>query len=360
MKIAILSMQRVVNFGSVLQAYSLREIIKEICGETAEFLDIDERNALDVTRTICEEADYYQTAEYVNTLFQRYKRWTISKLSFYNKKLIKKFMRDELGLTSKNINDQYDFVVVGSDEVFNHSKGINLQRHGEIQQAKNIISYAASCGSARYEDINQEHIAIVKSAMSNFDSISVRDTATKQYVEHLYAGRIAHHLDPVLVGDLYKRNHDPVRIKKYLLVYAYGHRIRTKEEINAIKDFAKSKGLKTVAVGGSQFWCDLYIPVSPFRLLDYFYYADYVVTDTFHGCIFSIINGKRFATIVRKSNTAKVTGLLQDLELTDRIVDDMQNLANVISKEIDYREVEDILQQQRIETRNYLKNALGV
>jgi len=144
------------------------------------------------------------------------------------------------------------------------------------------------------------------------------------------------------------------------LVYAYGHRIRTKEEINAIKDFAKSKGLKTVAVGGSQFWCDLYIPVSPFRLLDYFYYADYVVTDTFHGCIFSIINGKRFATIVRKSNTAKVTGLLQDLELTDRIVDDMQNLANVISKEIDYCKVENILQQQRIEARDYLKNALGV
>ena len=112
-------------------------------------------------------------------------------------------------------------------------------------------------------------------------------------------------------------------------------------------------------MGGSQFWCDLYLPASPFRLLDYFHHADCVVTDTFHGTIFSVINRKRFAVIPRKTNRNKLSSLLADLELQDQLLPDMAQLKDVISREIDYDRVEKILQTERVRTREYLRTQLG-
>jgi hypothetical protein len=166
------------------------------------------------------------------------------------------------------------------------------------------------------------------------------------------------HLDPVLVGPLPERVHRPVILKNYLLVYAYGQRIRTAEEINAIRGFAKKHHLKTVAVGGSQFWCDLYIPVTPFRLMDYFYHADYVVTDTFHGTIFSVINQRKFAVLPRKTNANKLTGLLQELHLECRQVTSVADMEQILTKDIDYTAVESILACKREEAKAYLRNQL--
>ncbi len=351
-------MQRVVNFGSVLQAYSLRQLLQQLTGAQVSFLDISDTPAIPTNRSVVESVDYAVAADYPPGILQKAKRWTIARLSAYNKRLIRGFMKKTLQLDGEK-PERFDCVVVGSDEVFNHVKGVRLQLHGQLDTDK-AFTYAAACGSARAGDIAPENVEAVRNAMRNFQAISVRDEATRQYVKQLYDGPVYHHLDPVLTGDLYLRPHRPVPLKKYLLVYAYGQRIRIKEEISAIQNYAHSKGLKTVAMGGSQFWCDLYVPSSPMRLLDYFYYADCVVTDTFHGAVFSILNQKQFGVIVRKTNENKLTGLLCDLQLTDRLVQDMQQLETVLSKPVDYARVQTVLQEQRQEARAYLKAQIGV
>lgn len=360
MKIAILSMQRVVNFGSVLQAYSLRQMIESIAASPVAFLDIDESCVLESRKHVRESVDYEQPAAYPSGIWQKGKRRLITLLSAYNKKKICAFMRDELRLDAQPENRRYDLVVVGSDEVFNHARGINLQLHGKLAQTERLISYAASCGSASVDDILPKDIRIVRDAMSRFEAISVRDEATRKYAAALYEGMVEKHLDPVLMGDLYLRNPRPVFLKNYLLVYAYGQRIRTKEEISAIQSYAKAHGLKTVAVGGSQFWCDLYIPASPMRVLDYFYYADAVVTDTFHGAVFSVINHKSFAVIVRRTNQNKLNGLLADLGLVERKVENMSQLEEILSAKPDYDAVDAVLKRERRKARAYLATHLGV
>ena len=357
-KIAILSMQRIVNFGSVLQAYSLRELIREITGAKVTFLDIEYTPCLLSKKSVKKSVDYETPAAYPPGILQQAKRWCIARLSSWNKHLIRRFMENELMLTEIEAAEQYDCVVIGSDEVFNHNNDVCLQLHGQVKQTEKVIAYAASCGSAVASDIYPMDLDTVQAAMAHFSAISVRDKATEQYVSMLYEKKIERHLDPVLVGDLYRRKSRPVWLKKYLLVYAYGQRIRTAEEIDAIRSFAKAKGLKTVAMGGSQFWCDLYIPASPFRLLDYFSHADYVVTDTFHGTIFSIINRKKFAVIVRKTNSGKITGLLEDMGLCDRLAVNMNQLEDILPQEINYDAVESILEQERIRTREYLKRQM--
>lgn len=358
MKIAILSMQRIVNFGSVLQAWSLREMIRDAVGEEAEFIDIEDQPALKSKKTVTGKEDYAAAASYPPGLLQRAKRFLITKLSAYNKRKIRAFMCGELRLNAENNAKAYDCAVVGSDEMFNHSRDIRLQTHGEIHQAQRVISYAASCGTAMTADIEAQDLPRVRQAMAHFSALSVRDEGTLRYAQALYDLPVEKHMDPVLMGPLHQRKARAVPLKKYLLVYAYGQRIRTKEEIGAICDFARANGLKTVAVGGSQFWCDLYLPLSPMRLLDYFRHAEYVVTDTFHGVIFSVINRRKFAVIIRQSNENKLVCLLNDLGLPGRRVKDMKDLSGVLSEEIDYDSVDAILTAERMRAREYLREQL--
>ena len=354
MKIAILSMQRVINFGSVLQAYSLAKMIEEITGIQPEFIDIDDIQTIPCDISVKGDADYKVEADLPPGILQKIKRRFFWKLSKLNDKKIKEFTKMVLHLDD-NTESYYDYVVIGSDEVFNLTSGLRLQLFGNVNQARQVISYAASCGTAVYEDIPKKNLEQVKSALKNFKAMSVRDFGTKEFIGRLYDGKIEMNLDPVLMGNLYTRNHKKVFIKDYILVYAYGNRIRTKEEIEAIQKFAKKKNLKTVAIGGVQFWCDLYIPASPFRVLDYFYYANYIVTDTFHGTIFSVINHKKFVTIVRKTNTNKIESLLKNLHLDSRLVSDIHKLEKVMINDIDYKSVDQYLEKKRIEAYDYLK-----
>lgn len=357
-KIAILSMQRVVNFGSVLQGYSLRKMIYENTGALADFLDIDRENTIECNHLMSPRIDSAKELIMPMGLVHRAKRKLVWQLVKHNDNQIKEFMKNELEVAEENSNKEYDCVVVGSDEVFNNPLGICIQLYGDVKQADKVISYAASCGAAKVEEIPEESVDTVKSAMKNFKAMSVRDDGTKEYVKKLYDGVVEKHLDPVLMGDLHKREHKKVPLKNYIVVYGYSYRMRDKAEIDAIKKFAKERGLKTVSIGGTQFWTDYYIPMSPFRVLDYFYYADYVITDTFHGTIFSVINQKKFASIIRKSNENKMTNLLKDLGLEERRVDDVNRLSEILEQEIDYDSVNKLLEEERVKAREYLKRNL--
>lgn len=358
MKIGILSMQRVINYGSVLQAWSLREMVRQATGATAEFIDIEDSPALESLAGNAEAEEYAPKAAMSRTLLQRGKRWCFTRLSRRNKAMIRRFMRDELHLDAPG-SECLDCAVIGSDEVFNHVRGVRLQLHGEVRRADRVITYAASCGSARPEHIRTEDAPRVRQAMQRLSAVSVRDDATAHYASELYDGPIQMHMDPVLMGPLHARKARKVPLKKYLLVYAYGQRIRTEAEISAIQAYAKAHGLKTVAMGGTQFWCDLFVPAPPMRMLDWFAHADCVVTDTFHGAVFSVITKRRFAAIVRPSNRGKLNCLLAQLGLADRSVGEMAQLAAILDAPVDHDGVEHILARERQRAQAYLKEQLN-
>lgn len=359
MKIAILSMQKVLNFGSVLQAYSLKEIIKDITGTEPAFIDIDYTKCV---RRLTEKPNDNTYKRYTESgIIKGIKRKVFRKKRYANEKKIAGFIENELNASADNNDYKYDYVVVGSDEVFNNTNnadGLSLQLYGDIPQAKKAFTYAAAAGSASYEDIPANDIESVRAALSNYMAISVRDDSTKEYISKLYNGTIEHHLDPVLVGPLKDRVHKEVKLKDYMIVYSYNERMRNPEEIKSIKEFAKRKQLKTVAIGGVQFWCDMYLSLDPFEVLDYFYHADYVVTDTFHGTIFSIINQANFASFIRKSNVSKMTGLLSDLGLEERAISSGNELERILSKKPDYSKTNQILESEKVRTRDYLRNKL--
>ena len=274
-----------------------------------------------------------------------------------------------LGLTKEpNYNPKLDTLVIGSDEVFNliqsnKNVGYSLELLGKNNNANKVITYAASFGNTTLEKINKYNkTEEISDLLKKINSISVRDKNSYKIIKELTKINPEINLDPVLMYDY--RNSDlipKVDIKeKYMIIYAYNNRI-SKEEAKYIKNLAKERNLKVYSIGGAQPYADKFIDCTPFEVLAYFKNAEYIITDTFHGSIFSIINNKPFVTLVRKSkgdsygNEEKLTYLLNNLKLENRIVYDYKDIKDVLDKTINYTKVNKIIDNYKIETLIFLK-----
>ena len=95
--------------------------------------------------------------------------------------------------------------------------------------------------------------------------------------------------------------------------------------------------------------------LTPFEVLAYIKHADYVITDTFHGTIFSIKMKSKFCTIIRESNKNKLLTLLKKLRLEHRSIKNNEDIQKLYDKEIDYSEVENIINFEIDKSIKYLK-----
>ena len=102
-----------------------------------------------------------------------------------------------------------------------------------------------------------------------------------------------------------------------------------------------------------QSWCDKQILCTPFELLVYFKNADYVITDTFHGTVFSIKYNKKFVTIVRDSNKQKLTDLLERFNLKTRIINHPDEIAKKLSTPISYQYANEEIQRYKKAAEQY-------
>ena len=367
MKIGIVSMHRVKNNGSFLQAYALYEKLKK-GGNQVQFIDFYDELHKDVK----------QKKNFLKELLKNCKAlFNIE----YKKQLETNKHRDEfnsrytgflteIGLSSKLEfckDEEFDLVVIGSDEVFNicqySDKKVEIpwELFGENIKAKKLVTYAASCGQTNLEKIYSLSLENKCSDLLNkFSSISVRDENTFNFVNKLANKQPSYNVDPVLWFNEFPLDKDYKKLKeKYLLVYAYTMRMNGEKEKRAILEYARKKGLKTICVNCYQPWCDIKITCSPFALLQYIKDAERVVTDTFHGTVFSIRNNTPFATIVRESNKNKLRSLLKQFDLANREVESIDCLEEVLDSKIDFVSTNQILDKERKNSEKYLNNIIG-
>lgn len=358
MKIGILSMQRICNYGSVLQAYSLKKFLEQY-GEDNQvfFVDFDSNNFYLSNSSIHDSDDYY--IKYNMTLRILLKKIKCKIKNYVFDYKIRVFQKKILNMDNYNHVD-VDLLVVGSDEVFKCQNKVRRDFFGDYNKANLKVTYAASCGFASIEDIPNGKLDIMINDINQYRYISVRDEGTYNFVSSVFKDEIHFHLDPVLIGELTNRNAKKINRKKYLIVYAYHERIRDKKEIEQIIKFAEENCLEIIQMGGHQIWKGKYITPSPFEMLDYFANADYVITDTFHGCIFSIINHVKFGVYVRKTNSNKISDLLGRLEIFDRKINDLnyKDFSTVMKSDVDYKVVDNIIQNEKIRTKKYFDNII--
>ncbi len=373
-KIGIMSMHRIVNYGSFLQAYALKKTIEDI-GYDVEFIDYKIESAITTTRS--------QKMQY-NKIILRNKIydfvyllkpfWRFCPLfvrsSLCSRKMYETFCYDKLGITAKRkYRTKVDTLVIGSDEVFNCMQlnprvGYSRELFGKDANASKVITYAASFGNTTLDLIDKNgKREELSTLLSNISALSARDGNTGFIMKTLTEKPISYNFDPVLMYDFSNDIPNVVTEENYIVVYAYSGRL-TEDEILTIKKFAKERNKKIITIGGYHAFSDKQFFGTPFEMLAHFKNADYVFTDTFHGAIFSIISRRPFVTFIRTSkngaygNVEKLTDLLNRLGLSDRIVSNLNEIIEKMARKIDYDFVYRTIMQERQNAKAYLKGNL--
>lgn len=371
MKIGILSMQRIINYGSFLQAYSLKKVIEQL-GHCVQFIDYhiqpcivpsDQKNH-NIFYKMYKKAR--KCASYTLSIFNKNKYLRNKQKNDFNNKF-KKALHDNL-----NLSDVYqyltpvDVLIIGSDEVFNCLQanpdvGYSLELFGKDHQSRKLISYAASFGNTTLKKLKQYNVdKEISDLLNNFDCISIRDNNSKNIIENLTNKTPLMHLDPVFIYDYTDDIPAPPHLKDYIIVYAYSNRIN-EQEAEYIINFSKKYNKKLICLGNRQSFCDIYIPASPFEVLSYFKSADYVITDTFHGSVFSIKYNIPFAVLIRESingsygNSEKLHDLINKFSFNKRIIKNLNELDNILCDNIDFSEANKIIKDETIKSIEYLK-----
>lgn len=373
--VGIMTMHRIRNYGSTLQAYGLRRLVESVAPEaTVSFLDFRpgpvlapdaHRPTSGLGRSLAKVREYARTKAPLSdrARFLNHKR-------MYGRRYF-----PLVGIPSQPLHDlRVDVEIIGSDEVFNcvqgnSNVGYSRDLFGHGSPAAKVVTYAASFGNTTAAKIASAGIADHVSAdLRRLAHLSVRDEHSRNLVESLTGRSPEVHVDPALAYPFmslerriprHRLHADP-----YLIVYGYSGRLTAGENAQ-IRAYADRRGASILAFGGVQECADRFIDCSPFELLAYFRDALGIITDTFHGSIFSIINKKPFGTIVRRSsgngygNEEKLDHLLRLFGLDERRMDGAGKLHELLDADVDASRVDEVLTRERDRTRAYLSKVVN-
>lgn len=359
MKIGIITHHDVHNHGALLQ---LNALSKELAshGHSAaalsytknfDFLDKDAMNKYNITmKSVPYYVKYVMKKGIKKTLFNIKKKSVLEHFRNSNR-LVDGYYSKEKHL---------DCVFVGSDEVFSLEPGLNTFFWGMGVPTKNVFSYAGCFGPTTLEFIREKYAEeFITAGINRFNKISVRDKNSKEIIFDLTKKEVPIVCDPVI---LYGYENEIKEMKKpneekYIVVYAYDNNMNDKEEVSRIKAFAKSNNLKIISAGFYHNWCDKSINVTPIELINYIKHADYVVTDTFHGSVISIIMNTPFTTKIR-GNRNKLGYLLEEYDLLSRETMDFSDLDRMFKQKIDFEQVNRIISVKRKKSKDYIEECL--
>lgn len=366
MKIGILTLPLNTNYGGILQAYALQTILERLGHEVY----LIEKCRKKLSLPIWKAPFAYAKRIYRNI---RGQRWPI----FYEQKLnvempiirqntdrfINKYLKRKVFAKYSDIKEtDFDAIIVGSDQIFRAGflqKDI-IHSYLDFAVGWNIkrIAYAASFGTDKWEYSKKQTIECGK-LVKLFNAVSVRETSGTILCSKYLGSKADYVLDPTLLLDisdyveLFKVVNTP-RSKGNLLCYILDE---TKEKSNIINKIANRENLIPFNVKSESDYVSDMIekriqpPVE--QWLRGFYDAEYVVTDSFHACVFSIIFKKPFIVIANeRRGLARIVSLLSVLGLDGRLVCHCE--SNLNFSDIDYAKVYQKLQVLRERSRSFL------
>lgn len=265
----------------------------------------------------------------------------------------------------------HDFssVVVGSDQLWRPANiAGNFYTLNFVPDGVNKIAYATSFGLS---EIRKEQSEIAAAFLRRIQYLSCRETSGTKIIRDL-TGRSAEVVcDPTLLLTQKDWNSflpaEPMVEGDYILVYLLSS---NKDHRAYIKKLAKQTSCRIVGVlhgagyiKGDEHHVDKAPKdVGPFDFLNLIRHAKYVCTDSFHGSVFSAIFEKdfyvfkRFSDKDRMSTNSRITGLLDELGLSQRLVESYEEL---LLEPIDYKKVNENIEKFRSASLRFLSNALA-
>ena len=371
-KVGIVTILDVANFGSMLQAYALATVIKRM-GFDVEFVNYWRSD--------------YTTSHKVQTFLKDSSLGNILKrvifaflaLSFYSsiRWHVRSFVTRKLAFTrSYHSIDEllkyppvFDFAVSGSDQIWNsvYNNGVDRAFYLDFVDCPRI-AYAASSGM---EEFPQKELDEIKSLISRYRAVSVRESQTCNYLHSLGFSDVQHVLDPSLLLDANEwrkvagcEEHKSTKKEKYLLVYSV-ERFNNDFIFSQAKRIAQELKLKmyvvctTYPVKAKDYGFDkIYAMASVKKFLQLMVDADFVVASSFHGTAFALNFNREFVTISANKYNIRMESLVKQFGIAHRIVTTSEKSVSELLP-IDYKSINLKLNIERSKSREFLQRALS-
>ncbi|HMM16334.1 MAG TPA: polysaccharide pyruvyl transferase family protein [Petrimonas sp.] len=383
MKIGILTQPLHNNYGGLLQNYALQTVLKNMGHEV---WTVDRSIAIPAYLKWASVAKRFIL--HLSNKHVKVRVWMNKKerdaISVNTRQFINQYIRTtEKVLTTSQLEKidkayKFDAYVVGSDQVWRPAYSPNIYdfflgfvKHENLKR----IAYSASFGVDEWE-FSEKQTQVCAELAKKFDAISVRENMGIKLCSNYLDMNAIQVLDPTLLLNT-SDYLELVKIKKThkskgkMFVYILDkdkekenlvsllsditklESFETMPEINATKHFSKIKNIDLNKC--------VYPPVE--QWVRSFLDAEFIVTDSFHGTVFSILFEKPFIVIGNKERgLSRFNSLLELFGLEDRLVfeNDYKNISSLIEKKINYSSVVHILNSKRKEGLNFLQRNLSV
>ena len=372
MKIAIITITDGANYGNRLQNFAMQELLKSL-GNNVE--TIQRKTKRDIKGI--EKSKYY-IKEYVkkflgkkNTSFYRRKR--TENFNEFNEKYIV-FSEEILSENTAPVDfwENYDYFVCGSDQIWNTSFEIitcDVKNYlASFAKPSQRIAFAASFGT---NHVNSKYIELFSEELKKFKSIAVREDVGKTIVENLTGRKdVQVVLDPTLLlkkEQWEKIEEKPSYIgnKKFAVTYFLGG---INKEMNQYIDEMAHESHAEVINLDIEFLLDSnilnkdFFETSPSEFIWLIHHAEFVLTDSFHAAVFSVIFRRpflvfeRLATEENNDMSSRIATLLERFDLTD--CRDEVSHPTKKPRSYDCFKIDEILQNEHEKAIEFLTKAL--
>ena len=321
-KVGFVTFHRANNLGAALQASALCKFINENISpcEIIDFVPNNScgsnymqklpllRNLKNAILSLKDELSRNKAAKFAS--FRR-EEMCISKRTYYG---------DNEMLKASN---KYNVLISGSDQILNSTLSGNSKSYylAFDEQAKKI-SYASSFGR---DNISENEISLIKSELSKFDDLSVREASASSLIKSYIGKESTLVVDPVFL--LNRKDWEIVQSNelktpnKYIFVYSMEV---SKTLENIVKNMHDETNLPVIVVrGGGK--SGLIIGTEdcncgPKEFLRYISNAEYIITNSFHGTAMSLIFGKKFISVSHSSRNARLSNIFDMINSSDKLV----------------------------------------
>lgn len=378
MKIGILTQPLHLNYGGVLQAWALQQVLKQL-GHTPEIIARSynvppltvKRLSWQITVTCWSIYDRHirnnKRTKIYNPFKRNYGRWFSGYCDY---KFIKKYISRTKELYSDKefiewtASHQYEAYIVGSDQVWRQEYSPRIETYFLDFLSENDnrprIAYAASFGKEK-DFIESSKMSLCRMLLSRFKAISVREnTGVSIITDEFGRNDAVQVLDPTLLLDaeIYSSLITTKDTPSYSYLTAYILDADEDKEC-LINDVSASKGLPVKKI---DIECRGVKMKTVPQWLASFKNASFVVTDSFHGMVFSIIFNKQFIVYANPDRGLdRFVSLLGELGLKNRLIysySDYCNHRDELTTPIDYNIVNNRLMVLRKQSVDWLKTAL--
>lgn len=347
------------NYGSSLQAFALQTLLKEMGGAPVVLLKKSrKKHSLIYNKFAAIWKLLHPQKDY--NIYKRIRMIIEEKKSENKFKKINKFIFDNIDVLE--IVDESDFgktisndsvFIAGSDQIWSTADH-KLSPWYTFQWLDNKysrFSYAASIGQ---DSLNERQINEYADSLSQFDIISLREIQAANLLKPLFGDKIRIDLDPTLLFDgvFWTGISSPRLINE---PYVFVYRLRPNEDvINKAREVANKLHCRIIYSGlfsykSKDIQCIYDAGVEEF--LSYIKHAEAVVTNSFHGTVFSILFEKPFLSLKVKTTGSRAENLLNLLDIKSQLVDG-DDLS--YSLKVDYKKVNRLLEIEREKSKQYI------